>query len=271
MKKKQKQSSRSAKSSQKAVVVFSGGPDSTAAALWALDNDFEPQLLTFKFFAEDQDGELDAARQVAAMLKLPLEIVDLQSLVKTYGGHLHILMHGAKRDKDIPGEKVFLPFASTLVLTVASSWAIHRGIETVIWGATKDDGILRKEYSKQFSAALGRFLSSTSEHRIRILAPLAGLHKFEILRAYIRRPDLFALTWSCTLGANVQSGTDHASVARRVAAMVAGVEDRTKYGDATFENPISGVPKSELKKMTSKRWAAILGSEGGGCIKCAER
>lgn len=34
---------------EKAVVVFSGGPDSVAAALWAVENDYQPELLTFQF------------------------------------------------------------------------------------------------------------------------------------------------------------------------------------------------------------------------------
>jgi 7-cyano-7-deazaguanine synthase len=241
------------------VVIFSGGPDSTAAAIWAMKHNFAPELLTFQF-SEQQEGELNAAHEVARELNLPLHILDFRSWIGTYGGRVHILMHGALRDTEIPNEDRFLPFASVIVLTIASSWAAHRGIRTVIWGATKDDGSMREEYSQAFSTKLARFLSASSKYKIKILAPLSRLHKFEVLKVYRERPDLFAKTWSSSSGGRVQKGVDPASIARRVAAIMAGVEDRTEYAVKEFKNPVPDDVLRGVRGMSAKSWAPILAS-----------
>ncbi len=41
---------------QKAIVIFSGGPDSTAAAKYALERGLNVELLTFQFDTDQQYG-----------------------------------------------------------------------------------------------------------------------------------------------------------------------------------------------------------------------
>ncbi|WP_281503805.1 7-cyano-7-deazaguanine synthase [Arenibacter sp. F26102] len=64
----------------KSLVLFSGGPDSTAVLLWALRNDLDPELLTFRFFDNWQNGELKSAMNIANEMDITHTIVDLKGI-----------------------------------------------------------------------------------------------------------------------------------------------------------------------------------------------
>lgn len=169
------------------------------------------------------------------------------------------MMHGASRDREVAAKESYLPFGPAIVLTVASSWAVHRNIGTVIWGATLDDGSARGDYSQKFSSDLSEVLNSTNSSRIKIIAPLANKHKFEVLKAFSDKPELFSKTWSCgEPNATIQCGKDHACAARRIAARIAGISDATSYRSEAYVNPLSPQELKDLKKVSPRKWAKIL-------------
>ena len=63
-----------------AIVIFSGGPDSTAAAYWAINEGYEVELLTFRFADNgSQNGELHSAKEVSKELDLQHNFIDFTS------------------------------------------------------------------------------------------------------------------------------------------------------------------------------------------------
>src|SRR5690348_3274490 len=89
---------------QPAVLVFSGGPDSTAAAIWAVSNGFDVSLLTFQFRGADQQGEIFAAQTVARALGLPICIIDFKGPMLAFRSGIHPMMHAGIRDESREGE-----------------------------------------------------------------------------------------------------------------------------------------------------------------------
>lgn len=96
----------------KAIVIFSGGPDSTAAALWAMVHGYEVELVTFQFRNEAQYGELGSAMRVAHLLNLPHTIIDYKSPMNVFSTNMHILMHaGVPPLKDDKSKPYLMPYA----------------------------------------------------------------------------------------------------------------------------------------------------------------
>ncbi|MFF0882934.1 7-cyano-7-deazaguanine synthase, partial [Bacillus velezensis] len=64
---------------EKAVVVFSGGQDSTTCLLWALQNFEEVETVTFHYNQRHQE-EIDVAKSIAEKLGVKNHLLDMSLL-----------------------------------------------------------------------------------------------------------------------------------------------------------------------------------------------
>jgi 7-cyano-7-deazaguanine synthase len=221
-----------------AVVIFSGGPDSTAAALWAVSNGYSPELLTFLFKNRQQYGELKAAISVAGILDFKHTLLDFKSPMELFEPNAHILMHaGVESSLVDKTEDHRLPFGAAMILTTAANYAMYVGASTIVWGATLSDSQSGNfEYTQEFCSELSALLTKVVRQKIEIVAPFAAMRKYEVVRKYFTgREELFSQTWSCKSGLQKQSGNCHASRARRIAAKLAGIKDLTIYQNELFD------------------------------------
>lgn len=215
-----------------AVVVFSGGPDSTASALWAAANNINVELLTFQYKGAEQYGEIRSSIIIAQLLKMKHTIIDFKSTMASFSPMAHIMMHAGTPEGNSKSESSHLmPFGAGMVLSIAANYAVYNSINTMIWGATKDDGYDNNyQYRKEFADDLAFLISKAIGSTFEIITPFNDLHKHQVMRAhFIGREQIFSNTWSCKKGLSEQSGDCEASIARRVAAQLAGLNDLTVY------------------------------------------
>lgn len=247
-----------------ATIIFSGGPDSTAASLWAISAGYTPQLLTFQFRNESQYAELSAAIEIARILKLEHTIFDFKSPMAHFGPDAHIMMHaGSDHHKPRSTKGSRLKFGAGLTLAVAANFALHHEKHELVWGATKDDALGgASEYTQEFSNKMAELITVASGVKFAIHAPLAHIHKHEIVsKFYKRKRTLFRITWSCKAGGNVQCGECHACIARRVAARLADVPDNTHYLQNRIRWPLSDSQLKNPASIAPSDLARILDSE----------
>jgi len=239
---------------KKAVVVFSGGPDSTASVLWALENDYEVNLLTFQFKAQRQYGELLASMIVASTLQLHQTIIDFKSPLEVFEPNVHILMHaGVEPSKTDKSKSHRLEFGAGMILSTAASFAVYHDIHTVIWGATRDDASTGTyEYTQDFANGMASLVEKTVGPEFSILVPFSNSHKFQVFEKFKGHEDLFATTWSCKEGITEQSGSCYACIARRTAAAIVGFEDRTHYLVPEFVNPLSPEQLKNIHQLSDE-------------------
>lgn len=230
---------------KKALVVLSGGQDSTTCLAWAFRQGFEVSAITFDY-GQRHSREIQAARDIAKLAGLDdHEIVSLGPILKGTspltdpGQPLERYDNYAQMDAVIGDrvEKTFVPMRNALFLTIAANRAVCIGATKIITGVCQQDNANYPDCREQFirrqqqaiNEALG-YINEKSGHApeyISILTPLMHLSKAESIKTMEHLGYLTWLAWSHTAydGQYPPTGTDHASMLRAEGFLQAGIPD----------------------------------------------
>lgn len=176
----------------KAVVVLSGGLDSTVALAHVLDEDYECQLLAFDY-GQKHSEELSAAMRVAEYYRLSLSVFSLQGLGGFSGSSL--LANGGQlpenRDVDIISNEIsstYVPGRNLIFLSIAASVAESIEAEVVVTGFNFNDsrGIPAPDGRVEFQKAveLAMLLGTkcgVEGNPVEIYSPLLAMSKREVI------------------------------------------------------------------------------------------
>lgn len=230
--------------SKKALVVFSGGQDSTTCLFWALAQGYEVHALTFNYGQRHQE-ELYAARRVLNYAQEAMGHSIAHEVLNVGADILKgtsPLVSGAEleqyEDKDsLPGgiEKTFVPLRNQFFLTVAANRAVCIGAEVLVTGVCQEDFGGYPDCRRVFIDALETAINLGGEgaHKsISIQTPLMYITKAQsVTLAIDLQHDGFsayaALAYSHTAydGKYPPTGKDHASLLREKGFFEAGVPD----------------------------------------------
>lgn len=129
---------------QKAVVVLSGGQDSTTCLFWAVNQGFDVHTLTIDY-GQRHVRELEAAAKVAALAGIaPVkqEVLKLGPVLKGTSPLVSDAQLEQYADHNsLPGglEKTFVPMRNQLFLTLAANRAYCLGTNALITGVCQED------------------------------------------------------------------------------------------------------------------------------------
>lgn len=217
--------------SKKALLVLSGGQDSTTCLFWALREGYEVHAVTFDYNQRHRI-EIDAAKLVAKMGGVVThEVIELGPILK--GTSPLVSDNDLEQYADhhsLPGglEKTFVPMRNQLFLTLAANRAFVLGIDTLITGVCQEDfggyPDCRRVFIDALATAgtLGTFTGQDGAlGPLTILTPLMDLTKAESVElAWNLTQEGFnaygALAFSHTAydGAYPPTGHDHATLLR---------------------------------------------------------
>lgn len=218
---------------KKAIVLLSGGLDSTTALYLAKSQGFdEIYALTF-LYGQKHDKELKSACAVAKAAQVKEhKIVNL--LLNQWDGcaltdpQMEVEDGNAER-KDIPS--TYVPARNMVFLSVAASWADALGITDIFIGVSEVDysGYVdcREEFIRAMETAinLGTVLGAEKKQHITLHAPFMQMTKSDEVRLGIRLGVDFGLTWTCYRGGERPCGTCDSCLLRAKAFAEAGVTD----------------------------------------------
>lgn len=162
---------------EKALIIFSGGQDSTTCLGWALKEFDEVECITFDY-GQKHSIELVQARNICAELKVKLTIVPmlfLHTLVEsalTDGGDVNKL-----NAKGLPAS--FVPNRNQLFFTLAHAYAQKIGAEHLVIGACETDFSGYPDCRKKFLDDLAEVTNVGSDSIITLHYPLMHLTKGE--------------------------------------------------------------------------------------------
>jgi 7-cyano-7-deazaguanine synthase len=191
---------------QPAVVLLSGGLDSTTTLAIAKHEGFRPQALTFQY-GQRHAVEVEAARRVAQAFAIERHvIVDID--LRVFGGSaltdaLAVPKHRAAEEisRDIP--ITYVPARNTIFLAYALAFAevthsedIFIGVNALDYSGYPD---CRPEYIGAFEAMANLATKAAVEgHRhLRIHTPLMQLSKAQIIHQGLELGVDYGLTHSC--------------------------------------------------------------------------
>ena len=191
---------------KKAVILSSGGIDSTTAMAMAKREGYELYSLSFDY-GQRHAVELEAAARTAAALGARQHLVIRIDLGKIGGSALTdeiAVPHGRSEEQLASGIPVtYVPARNTIFLSYALAWAevleaadIFIGVNAVDYSGYPD---CRPEYIRAFEAMATLAIKAAVEGRLKISirTPLIRMTKAEIIRTGTELGVDYRLTHSC--------------------------------------------------------------------------
>lgn len=221
------------KNKKKAVIMFSGGLDSTAALCWALDKGYECFAITISY-GQKHIKEKKSAGHIAKLLgvklfdlKLDLPWLKSSSLVD--------------KNKKIPNFKVskingkkipstYVPGRNLIFASIGVSLADSIKAEAVVLGPNIVDYSGYPDCRPVFYNALEKAVNFGTEigskgGKIKLLMPLIKMSKADIVKLAIKLKAPLKHTWSCYSGLKQPCGKCDSCKLRAKGFAEAGIKD----------------------------------------------
>jgi len=162
---------------EKAVVVFSGGQDSTTCLFWAKRQFGEVETVTFDY-GQRHKLEIECARQIAADLDVPNTVLDM-SLLNQLAPNALTRKDIAIRHEEGQLPTTFVDGRNLLFLSFAAVFAKQRGARHLVTGVCETDFSGYPDCRDSFIKSLNVTLNLAMDYPFVIHTPLMWLNKAE--------------------------------------------------------------------------------------------
>lgn len=215
------------KQTKKAVIVFSGGPDSATVAYWAKQQGHQIYPITFKY-GQIAVKETEAAQKIAQTLGASTKIIDLSALKGIFSGSTSLV------SREIPltaefSTPIIVPFRNAIFLSAAVAYAVTVDATKIFYGAQGSDEPFYPDCRREFYEAFEKAARLGTCEEITIQAPFSGSKKSDLIKAGAKLGVPFELTWSCYLDEDKHCGKCESCVNRKKAFQQARIPDPTTY------------------------------------------
>ena len=162
---------------EKALVVFSGGQDSTTCLFWAKKQFREVHALSF-IYGQKHVKEVELARAIAAKAGVHFDVMDVSFIGKL--GHNSLTDTTMTMDAEKPADGVpntFVPGRNLFFLSIAAVYARDRGIRHLVTGVSQTDFSGYPDCRDNFIRSLNVTLNLAMEEQFVIHTPLMWIDK----------------------------------------------------------------------------------------------
>ncbi len=217
---------------KKAIVLFSGGLDSTTCLYWALSKGYECEAITVTY-GQRHDREVISAEFIAKKLGVKLHKLDLpfpwlkSSSLVDKGQTLPDLSLEQIEGSEIPS--TYVPGRNLMFLSIAASLMDSIGANAIVAGPNAVDFSgypdCTPAFFKAAAEAINRGTKMGVTEGVEVLAPLMNLSKTDIVRLGAKLKVPFELTWSCYAGGQKPCGHCDSCKLRAKGFAEAGIKD----------------------------------------------
>ena len=162
---------------QAALVVFSGGQDSTTCLYWAKKHFKEVYALSF-VYGQKHVKEVELAREIARKADVHFDVMDV-SFIGSLGSNsltdTSIRMDEEKPDGSFPN--TFVPGRNLFFLSIAAVYARERGIAHMVTGVSQTDFSGYPDCRDSFIKSLNVTLNLAMDEQFVIHTPLMWIDK----------------------------------------------------------------------------------------------
>ena len=202
----------------KAMVLFSGGVDSTTCLGIAVDKYGAENVVALSIaYGQKHTKEIECSQKIAQHYGVEHLYLDLGKIFQY--SNCSLLSHS---DQEIPTESyakqiekthgapvsTYVPFRNGLFLSSAASIALSKGCEVIYYGAHSDDaaGNAYPDCSDAFNKAINEAIYIGSGNQLKVEAPFIGLTKAQVVKKGLELKVPYELTWSCYMGEDKPCG-----------------------------------------------------------------
>ncbi|MGV3243394.1 7-cyano-7-deazaguanine synthase QueC [Staphylococcus sp. 11261D007BR] len=161
---------------EKALVVFSGGQDSTTCLFYALKHFKEVELVTFEY-GQRHDKEIEVARTIAKDQDLKHHVLDMSLLSQLSPNALTSKDMDIEDNDEVPN--TFVPARNLLFLSFAGALAYQINAKHIITGVCETDFSGYPDCRDSFIKSMNLSLSLSMDRDFVIHTPLMWLNKKE--------------------------------------------------------------------------------------------
>ena len=165
-----------------AIVLFSGGQDSTVCLFWALKRFAKVEAVCFRY-GQRHVSEIEAAQAIAATVNVPFRIIDASLIAGLSSNSLTDT--SVTMDKEQNGElppNTFVPVRNLLFISMAAIIARERNITNLITGVSQADYSGYPDCREDFIRSLNVTLNLSMAEQFVIHTPLMYLDKAAVWR-----------------------------------------------------------------------------------------
>ncbi|BBN97701.1 7-cyano-7-deazaguanine synthase QueC [Sporolactobacillus terrae] len=220
---------------KRAVVVLSGGLDSTTCMGVAKDQGYELWPMTFSY-GQRHDREVEQARKIADYFQVNTHrIVNLDFFKQLGGSALTDQQLDVPQNEENPGIPItYVPARNMIFLALASAYAEVIGASAVFTGVSSVDYSGYPDCRPEFIESMAKTVNlatraGVTEHKISIETPLMHLTKAETIRLGTRLHVPYERTTSCYNGGDKACGTCDSCRLRIKGFQEAGLVDPIDY------------------------------------------
>lgn len=224
---------------RKAIVLLSGGLDSTTALAIARAEQFECYALTVRY-GQLHQVEIDAAKRAAAAFAAQAHQIIEIDLSPLAASALTTRSIAVPKDRslaeigavgDVPS--TYVPARNTVLLSLALAWAESIGARDIFVGVNVLDASGYPDCRPEFIAAFEAVAQvATRSGGFKLHAPLIAMTKAQIIERGMALGVDYSQTHSCydPTAAGMACGRCDACALRKKGFADAGIADPTRYG-----------------------------------------
>ena len=215
----------------RALVLFSGGLDSTVLATQMKHEAKETRLLSIDY-GQRHAKELDHSQKVADHLGLAHEILKLPQLGQILGGSSLTdksisLPEGHYAEESM--KSTVVPNRNMILLALAGGHALSLGFDTIAYAAHAGDHTIYPDCRPEFADAMDKALGLADWKDLNLHRPYVEMTKSDLVSRGDQLGAPLHLTWSCYAGGEIHCGKCGTCVERKEAFELAKIPDPTKY------------------------------------------
>lgn len=215
---------------KRALVICSGGLDSTTAAAWAQLQGYHITLLHFLYNCRAQEREVEAIYSIAQELGCDYRFEEVSWLGELGGSSLtDVSMPITDNETSAEYAHEWVPARNLVFCALAASLCDRYGYDTLIMGLNLEESGAYPDNTVEFYEALDHVCDIGTMSRPRILSPLGHLVKHQIVQLALDIGAPIHLSWSCYYGGTAHCGHCGPCYMRRTAFDMLGVEDPVDY------------------------------------------
>jgi len=215
----------------RALVVASGGLDSTVAAAQCIKDGYDVELIHFTYGCRAEGREVHAVRKIGQEMGVPVTVFPME-IYEPSDSRLF------DRNSDIAGGEEgaefaheWVPARNLVMLSVATAIAEARGFEYIVLGNNLEEAGAYPDNEPEFIRRFNNLLPFAvgDGKRVEVLMPVGDLMKHEIVALGSTNGAPLHLTWSCYKNGGLHCGKCGPCFMRKTAFNINGLEEVIQY------------------------------------------